>query len=223
MEASPILECTDISKFYRSGTQDIAVLEGVSLSLNSGESCAVLGPSGSGKTTLLTLAAGLDQPSRGKIMLRGRDLSSLSEDGLAELRSESVGFAFQNYQLMPSLTALENVQLPLEIRGERDDGFATKLLEQVGLSGRTHHYPSQLSGGEQQRVALARAFINRPAILFADEPTGSLDRENAERALEAMFNLNKEYKAAILLVTHDHELAERLDRKIFLKGGRLVG
>ncbi|MCO6431165.1 MAG: ABC transporter ATP-binding protein [Deltaproteobacteria bacterium] len=223
MNSNLVLQCNQLTKRYKSGDQYITALDRVDLTLRRGETCAVVGPSGSGKTTLLSLAAGLDRASSGSVLLQGQDLSFLDEDALALLRGKSVGFVFQSYQLIPSLTALENVLLPVEIRGYADRDGAKELLAHVGLGERFHHYPSQLSGGEQQRVALARAFINKPAILFADEPTGSLDAENAERALSAMFELNTRYHVALLLVTHDDELARRAQRIIRLKSGRIVG
>lgn len=222
MESEFILQCEEVSKVFRSGNRDITVLSEVDLKLKQGETCAVLGPSGSGKTTLLTLAAGLDRPSGGRITLAGKELSKKSEDELAVLRGEAVGFVFQNYQLIPSLTALENVLVPVQLREAELEDDAARLLDRVGLSSRTNHYPSQLSGGEQQRVSLARAFINRPMILFADEPTGSLDRDNARRALELMFELNSEYRASMLLVTHDPELGKNMQRRIFLKDGQIA-
>jgi putative ABC transport system ATP-binding protein len=222
MKPETILQCEHLTKRFRSGEREITVLADVSFSLCRGETCAVMGPSGSGKTTLLTLAAGLDRPSYGRVILAGQDLAAHDEDGLALLRGRSVGFVFQSYQLLPSLTALENVALPLEIRGRRAQSEAELLLERVGLAERRHHYPSQLSGGEQQRVALARAFVHQPLILFADEPTGSLDRESAEQALAALFELNRDAGVAVLLVTHDRELGARMGRSIELSSGHLA-
>lgn len=222
MESEKILQCEQISKTFLSGEQTITVLQDVSFSLRKGESCAVYGPSGSGKSTLLSLAAGLDRPTVGRVLIAGRDLAVQSEDQLALLRSEKIGFVFQNYQLIPSLTALENILLPVELRGRELHEQAELLLEKVGLSSRRDHYPSKLSGGEQQRVALARAFINRPSLLLADEPTGSLDKKNAEIALELMFRLNADYGASLLLVTHDMSIVSRIQRSIHLEGGRIV-
>lgn len=222
MTSDIILQFQGITKKVKSGTSQISILNDVSFELRRGETCAVVGPSGSGKTTLLTIAAGLDRATGGTVLFRGQDLSALSEDQLSSLRGLSIGFIFQNYQLISSLNVLENVLLPLEIRGQEGEVKARALLERVGLKNRWHHYPSQLSGGEQQRVAIVRAFINSPAILFADEPTGSLDNESAEAAIEAMFELNKSTECSILLVTHDMELADRLNRKIILKNGSLV-
>jgi putative ABC transport system ATP-binding protein len=182
-----------------------------------------VGPSGSGKTTLLGLCAGLDVPSSGSVLLDGRDLAPLSEDERARLRSETVGFVFQNFQLLPTLTAIENVMVPLELRGERQiREVAASLLKKVGLAERLHHYPAQLSGGEQQRVALARAFLNRPKILFADEPTGNLDNETSDRIVDLLFELNASSGTALVLVTHNLDLARKAGRIIHLKGGRLI-
>lgn len=193
------------------------------MALDEGATCAIVGPSGSGKTTLLGLCAGLDTPTSGSVNLNGSNLSTLNEDERARLRNECVGFVFQSFQLIPTLTALENVMVPLELRGEgRAREYALELLERVGLSDRATHYPTQLSGGEQQRVALARAFINRPRILFADEPTGNLDAETSRRIVEILFELNTSLKTAIVLVTHDVELAEKAQNVIRLKAGRVV-
>jgi putative ABC transport system ATP-binding protein len=203
--------------------EPLTVLRDVSFSLGVGATCSIIGPSGSGKTTLLGLCAGLDLPTSGEVSLNGVRLNGLTEDGRSRLRSECVGFVFQNFQLIPTLTALENVMVPMELRGQgqvRDE--ATRLLEQVGLGERLGHYPLQLSGGEQQRVALARAFINRPRILFADEPTGNLDAETSHKIIEVLFELNAASRTALVLVTHNPELAQRTERVIQLRSGRMV-
>lgn len=203
---------------------DLTVLSGVSFALAAGETCAILGPSGSGKSTLLALCAGLDAASEGDILLEGQNLAELSEDERAALRVDRVGFVFQNFQLLPTLTALENVMVPAELLGTKDArSRAAELLGRVGLGGRLGHYPNQLSGGEQQRVAIARAFINEPALLFADEPTGNLDFETGHRIVEMLFELNREQGTALLLVTHDLELAGRASRVIRLRGGTIEG
>ena len=220
---TPILEAKALTKSYRSGEGSLTVLKDVSFSVPGGGSCAIVGPSGSGKTTLLGLCAGLDVPSSGSVLLNARDLGSLSEDERARLRSETVGFVFQNFQLLPTLTAIENVMVPLELRGERQiRDVAASLLKKVGLAERLHHYPAQLSGGEQQRVALARAFLNRPKILFADEPTGNLDNETSDTIVDLLFDLNASSGTALVLVTHNLDLARKAGRIIQLKGGRLV-
>jgi putative ABC transport system ATP-binding protein len=208
---------------YRSGESSLTVLNDVSFTLEKSGSCAIVGPSGSGKTTLLGLCAGLDVPTSGSVVLDGRNLGALNEDARARLRSEAVGFVFQSFQLLPTLTAIENVMVPLELRGEsRIRDRAGSLLQKVGLGERLHHYPSQLSGGEQQRVALARAFLNRPKILFADEPTGNLDNETSDRIVDLLFDLNGSSGTALVLVTHNLDLARKAGRIIQLKGGRLV-
>ena len=223
MNSSPVLEVKGLSKTYRSGNGALTVVKDVSFSLAQGATCAILGPSGSGKTTLLSLCAGLDQPSAGEVRLDGVSLGALDEDGRARLRNERVGFVFQSFNLIPTLTAIENVMVPLELRGGKDAREqAAGLLQRVGLGERFTHYPTQLSGGEQQRVAVARAFINRPKILFADEPTGNLDAETGHMVIESLFALNTEAGTALLLVTHDPELAERTQRVIRLKGGLMV-
>jgi len=201
----------------------LTVLSEVSFSLPAASTCAIVGPSGSGKTTLLGLCAGLDVPTAGEVQIEGQLLGGLDEDGRAQLRNERVGFVFQTFQLIPTLTALENVMVPLELRGQkfvRDQ--AVDLLRRVGLGERLAHYPAQLSGGEQQRVALARGFVNRPKILFADEPTGNLDAETGRMIVEILFGLNTEARTALVLVTHDAELAKRTQKIIRLKGGRVV-
>ena len=212
-----------MSKSYPNGDGTLTVLKGISFALAPGSTCAILGPSGSGKTTLLGLCAGLDQPTAGEVRLDGVHLGALNEDGRARVRSDFVGFVFQNFQLIPTLTALENVMVPMELRGQNQaHDQAIDLLRRVGLGERLAHYPAQLSGGEQQRVALARAFINRPKILFADEPTGNLDAETGHLVIERLFALNAEAGTTLVLVTHDTELAERTQRIIRLKGGAMV-
>nr|WP_255749446.1 ABC transporter ATP-binding protein [Pontibacter liquoris] len=212
-----------MSKTYTSGDRHLTVLQGINFSLQTGDTCAIVGPSGSGKTTLLGLCAGLDRASAGSVILNGVRLDNLSEDERAQVRNQYVGFIFQNFQLIPTLTALENVMVPLELRGERHvQQQARELLERVGLGERHHHYPTQLSGGEQQRVSLARAFSNRPTILFADEPTGNLDEETGERVEKLLFELNREAGTTLVLVTHDLELAEKTQRIIRLKGGAVI-
>ena len=219
---SKILNVQHLGKSYLSGGKPLTVLEDITFSVPPGTSYAIVGPSGSGKTTLLGLCAGLDTPDTGSVELCGSDLAELDEDGRASLRNEKVGFIFQNFQLLPTLSALENVSVPLELRGVKRAGdTARSLLEKVGLGDRTHHYPSQLSGGEQQRVALARAFANRPEVLFADEPTGNLDEETGERVVELLFNLNKEAGTTLVIVTHDMNLARRCEGFMRLKGGRI--
>ena len=220
---NPILEVEQLRKAYRSGEGELTVLKDVSFSLKEGDSLAIVGPSGSGKTTLLGLCAGLDVATSGKVRVAGKNLSDLTEDGRAALRNEVVGFVFQNFQLLPTLTALENVMVPMELRGAKGVLERAKdLLAQVGLKDRATHYPAQLSGGEQQRVALARAFINEPQLLFADEPTGNLDAENSEHVVELLFGLNKAAGTALVLVTHNPELAHLTHRMIRLKGGAVI-
>lgn len=219
-----ILRCRSLSRTYRSGSRDLTVLKDITFDVSPGEFLAILGPSGSGKTTLLGLLAGLDLPTSGMVHLDGEDLGSLTEDERARLRVEKIGFVFQSFQLMPTLTAQENVQVPLELRGQSEAGIrAHDLLARVGLSGREHHYPVQLSGGEQQRVALARAFSTRPKILFADEPTGNLDASTGATIIELMAELNNDQGTTLILVTHDLELASRARRTIRLADGRLSG
>ncbi|UCF38479.1 MAG: ABC transporter ATP-binding protein [Acidobacteriota bacterium] len=218
-----ILTAANLTKAYKSGERELTVLKDVTFEIEEGSSCAVVGPSGSGKTTLLGLCAGLDRASSGTVSLVGEDLSPLSEEELAELRNRYVGFVFQSFQLIPTLTAIENVMVPAELRGEtRVHRRAKELLEKVGLSDRLHHYPTQLSGGEQQRVALARAFVNKPRILFADEPTGNLDAETSDTVEKLLFDLNHESGTTLVLVTHNLELAEKTDRIISLRGGMVV-
>ena len=201
----------------------LCILADVSFSIEAGDSVAIVGASGSGKSTLLSLLAGLDTPSTGDVSLHGESLSSLDEDGRARLRGERVGFVFQSFQLLPSLTALENVMLPLELRGDDDaEGPARAILQQVGLGERLGHYPRQLSGGEQQRVAVARAFVTRPSLLFADEPTGNLDTKTGQAIIELLFDLNARRGTTLVLVTHDEHLASRCSRTLRLDSGRLV-
>ncbi len=218
-----MLTATHLTKEYQSGNGRLAVLKHVSFSVPQGAFVAIVGPSGSGKTTLLGLLAGLDTPSDGAVSLDGVDITRMTEDQRALLRGEKVGFIFQSFQLIPTLTALENVQVPLELRGE--DGSADRandLLQRVGLSDRTGHFPAQLSGGEQQRVAIARAFSNNPRILFADEPTGNLDGATGERIVELLQELNRESGSTVVIVTHDIALAERTGRVIRLRDGEVV-
>ncbi|MFQ5825409.1 MAG: ABC transporter ATP-binding protein [bacterium] len=220
---NPILAVQNLSKTYKSGDATLTVLNKVSLTIDAGTSCAIVGPSGSGKTTLLGLCAGLDLPSTGIVILNGIKLESLSEDERAIVRNENVGFVFQNFQLIPTLTALENVMVPLELRGENNvKKQAVELLNQVGLGDRLKHYPVQLSGGEQQRVSLARAFINCPKILFADEPTGNLDSETSKKVGELLFELNQANGTTLIIATHNLDLAHRTQRIIKLKGGMVV-
>ncbi len=218
-----MLDVRGLTKSYPSAAGTLTVLKDITFSLPAGSTCAILGPSGSGKTTLLGLCAGLDLPTSGQVFLRGIDLGTLDEDGRARVRNELVGFVFQNFQLLPTLTALENVMVPMELRGgQRARQAAVELLARVGLSERLSHFPAQLSGGEQQRVAMARAFINQPAILFVDEPTGNLDAETSQKIIEILFELNAAAKTTLVLVTHDLELAQRTRRIIRLKGGALA-
>ncbi|RMF00661.1 MAG: ABC transporter ATP-binding protein [Bacteroidetes bacterium] len=217
-----ILQVDQLSKTYRSGERALTVLKDISFAVSPGEKVAIVGPSGSGKTTLLGLCAGLDQATTGSVYLHGLRLDELDEDQRAAVRNQYVGFIFQNFQLIPTLTALENVTIPAELQGKRGVTQSAKaLLEKVGLEDRIHHYPSQLSGGEQQRVALARAFSNSPRILFADEPTGNLDEETGQLVEELLFQLNAEMGTTLIIVTHDTTLAEKTDRIIQLKGGRV--
>jgi putative ABC transport system ATP-binding protein len=218
-----MLATRDLTKEYQSGTSRLAVLRDVTFEIPQGAFVAIVGPSGSGKTTLLGLLAGLDLPSRGAVVLDGVDLNALDEDGRAKLRGEKVGFIFQSFQLIPTLTAAENVQVPLELRGETDAATrARDLLARVGLGDRTHHYPNQLSGGEQQRVAIARAFANRPRILFADEPTGNLDGTTGDKIVALLDELNRESGATVVIVTHDLTLAEHAQRVIRLRDGLVI-
>src|SRR6187399_1370178 len=223
MFMSIILNIRNLSKTYQSAGRTLTVLDNISFSVGQGSTMAIVGPSGSGKTTLLGLAAGLDRASSGSVELNNIKLDQLNEDQRAAIRNQHVGFIFQSFQLLPTLTALENVMVPLELRGEKNiKSRAVDLLQKVGLADRGHHYPAQLSGGEQQRVSLARAFSNKPQILFADEPTGNLDAETSEKIIELIFNLNKEAGTTLILVTHDFDLANKTGRIIKLKGGKAV-
>lgn len=218
-----MLRCQSLSRTYRSGGRDLTVLKDITFSLESGGFLAILGPSGSGKTTLLGLLAGLDRPSTGSVHLDGQDLGVLDEDERARVRAEKIGFVFQAFQLIPTLTAQENVRVPLELRGESGAaGRASELLERVGLAGREHHYPAQLSGGEQQRVALARGFSIRPKVLFADEPTGNLDARTGANIIDLMVGLNRDLGTTLVLVTHDLDLAGRARRTLRLADGQVV-
>ncbi|MEX0779876.1 MAG: ABC transporter ATP-binding protein [Balneolales bacterium] len=217
-----ILKVQNLSKVYKSGQHDLTVLDDVSFSFPAGSACSIVGPSGSGKTTLLSLCAGLDNPTSGSVTLNGIEIDHLNEDERASVRNQYVGFVFQTFQLISTLTALENVMVPLELNGTKNaDGRAAELLKQVELGDRLHHYPTQLSGGEQQRVALARAFINRPKILFCDEPTGNLDGETGSKITKLIFELNKKYNTTLIMVTHDPELASQTGRILRLKSGRI--
>ncbi|EOR96423.1 ABC transporter, ATP-binding protein [Arcticibacter svalbardensis MN12-7] len=221
--AENILTVEHLSKVYKGAGQTLTVLHDVSFSVERGATVAIVGPSGSGKTTLLGLCAGLDTSTTGSVLINDIRIDQLNEDQKAQVRSQYTGFIFQNFQLLPTLTVLENVMVPLELRGEKNiRPIALDLLEKVGLSDRGHHYPAQLSGGEQQRVALARAFSNRPQILFADEPTGNLDSETSEKIIKLIFELNREAGTTLILVTHDLELAARTQRIIRIKGGAIV-
>ncbi|WP_417198626.1 ABC transporter ATP-binding protein [Bizionia sp.] len=220
---SKILKITGLEKTYTSGNKQLTVLHDISFEVEKGQTFSIVGPSGSGKTTLLGICAGLDQPNAGTVELCGQDLSSLNEDERAQLRNKEVGFIFQNFQLIPTLTALENVSVPLELQGSKEATTKSMtLLEKVGLGDRVHHYPSQLSGGEQQRVALARAFANSPSILFADEPTGNLDDETGEKVIQLLLDLNKENGTTLVIISHDLELANRTQQILRLKGGKIV-
>jgi putative ABC transport system ATP-binding protein len=220
---SKILNVNQLGKSYSSGSKKLTVLDAISFDIEEGDTFAIVGPSGSGKTTLLGLCAGLDEPDSGSIELCGTRINDLSEDQRALLRNREVGFIFQDFQLLPTLTALENVSVPLELQGVKEAGTqAMALLEKVGLADRSHHYPSQLSGGEQQRVALARAFSNRPSILFADEPTGNLDEETGEKVVKLLFELNEEAGTTLVIVTHDLDLAKRTQHILRLKGGKIA-
>ena len=216
------LELAEVRKAYESGQRTLEVLKGISFSVATGETVSIIGPSGSGKTTLLGICAGLDLPTSGTVRLCGHDLGAMNEDARADLRGSSIGFVFQNFQLIPTLTALENVMVPLELRGEHSaEGRARDLLEKVGLGDRVAHYPIQLSGGEQQRVALARAFVNRPRALFADEPTGNLDADTSEPIVDLLFDLNRTVGTTLILVTHDAELARRTGRALRIDHGHV--
>ncbi len=223
MSQEKMLSVSSLTKSYPSGQRNITVLEDVSFHIETGSTTAIVGPSGSGKTTLLGLCAGLDQPTSGSVSLEGKSLSAMSEDERSILRRLRIGFVFQNFQLLPTLTARENVMVPLELQGVKQARKrADDWLDRVGLQGRGHHYPSQLSGGEQQRVALARAFVHEPALLFADEPTGNLDGATSERVEQLLFDLHKQSGTTLVLVTHDLELAGKTQRILSLKGGKLI-
>lgn len=218
-----VLDIKDLSKTYKSNERELTVLSDINFQIKPGETVSIVGPSGSGKTTLLGLCAGLDKASSGTVKLYGSNLGSLNEDERALLRNQNVGFIFQNFQLIPTLTALENVTIPLELQGAKNaKQKALELLERVGLGDRSTHYPNQLSGGEQQRVSLARAFSNEPKLLFADEPTGNLDGETGDKIEQLIFDLNKEKGTTLIIVTHDLELASRTNRIIKLKSGKIV-
>ncbi|WP_400078708.1 ABC transporter ATP-binding protein [Winogradskyella sp. R77965] len=220
---SKILKITGLEKTYSSGNKQLTVLQNITFDVDKGQTFSIVGPSGSGKTTLLGLCAGLDQPNAGSVELCGHNLKSLNEDQRAQLRNKEVGFIFQNFQLLPTLTALENVSVPLELQGKKDAiKISMALLDKVGLANRFHHYPSQLSGGEQQRVALARAFSNSPSILFADEPTGNLDDDTGEKVIKLLFDLNKEAGTTLVIISHDLDLANRTQQILRLKGGQIL-
>jgi len=223
MDRKTVLEARSLRKEVTSPEGMLTILDDVSFSIAAGETVAIAGASGAGKSTLLALLAGLDEPSAGSAWLAGIELSALDEDGRAEARAKHVGFVFQSFHLIPSLTAIENVMLPLELAGKSDArGTARAVLQQVGLGPRLGHYPRQLSGGEQQRVAIARAFVTRPAVLFADEPTGNLDTATGHRVIELLFDLNAANGTTLVLVTHDREIASRCNRLIELDAGRMV-
>ncbi|MBL8151900.1 MAG: ABC transporter ATP-binding protein [Blastocatellia bacterium] len=218
-----MIELTSVTKVVSSGTEQLTILDSVSFSIPDGQFISISGPSGSGKSTLLGLIAGLDLPTSGKIVIDGMSVTEMTEDALSELRSTKLGFVFQSFHLIPSLTAIENILVPMEIAGIANPmARAKELLEEVDLSARAHHYPSQLSGGEQQRVAVARAFANQPSILLADEPTGNLDSRNGHHVFDLMVELNRKHKTTLILVTHDRELAALADRQVFLRDGQVV-
>lgn len=222
---SSILTVENLSKTFTSGSKKLTVLKDITFSVEKGISCAIVGPSGSGKTTLLGLCAGLDKPTNGLVVLNDQKISHLSESDLSAIRNEQIGFVFQSFQLIPTLTALENVMVPIELRGiaYRDvEKKAIDLLDKVGLKDRITHYPTQLSGGEQQRVGLARAFIHKPDILFADEPTGNLDGDTGAQIEDLLFDLNRDEGTTLIIVTHDRELASKCDRIIELKSGKII-
>ncbi|WP_429105088.1 ABC transporter ATP-binding protein [Aeromonas allosaccharophila] len=222
MSSTPIIVVKGLGKSVRLGQESLTILEGIDLQVNSGETVALVGASGSGKSTLLGLLAGLDLPSQGDIEILGESLGELDEEGRARLRAEQIGFVFQSFLLLPTMTALENVMLPAELRGERDcEPRARELLAAVGLGERLHHLPPRLSGGEQQRVAIARAFMTRPSLLLADEPTGNLDSKTGEKVIELLFELNRKHGTTLVVVTHDHQLAERCQRQLVMTAGRL--
>jgi len=221
--ARRVVRAESVNKTVPTAEGSLTILDGVNVSIAAGETVAVVGASGSGKTTLLGILAGLDLPSEGRVWLEDAELTALDEEQRALVRGRFVGFVFQSFQLLDSLTAIENVMLPAELRGDVSAAAdARALLEQVGLGARTHHYPRQLSGGEQQRVAIARAFGSRPSVLFADEPTGNLDTTTGERIIDLLFELNRSFTTTLILVTHDERLASRCDRRITISGGRIV-
>ena len=223
MEKPAVLRVEHLNKIFKSGEQTVTVLNDISFEIDEGSACAIIGPSGSGKTTLIAICAGLERPTQGSVMFHEFAMHACSEEELSLIRNRFIGFIFQNFQLLPSLTAMENVMVPAEIRGEKDSrARAAELLKQVGLAHRLHHYPIQLSGGEQQRVAIARAFMNRPRILFADEPTGNLDAETAREIIRLIFHLNVTNGTTLMLVTHDREVTRQASRVLHLKGGTLV-
>jgi putative ABC transport system ATP-binding protein len=223
MKTSTLLTVEHLSKVFKSGDRTLTVLKDVSFAVEAGSATAIVGPSGSGKTTLIAICAGLERPSEGSVVFDGKSLHRASEEELAAIRNLFIGFVFQSFQLLPSLTALENVMVPAEIRGENHARRrAAELIEKVGLGARRDHYPAQLSGGEQQRVAIARAFVNRPKILFADEPTGNLDAETAAEVVRLIFDLNRTTGTTLMLVTHDRELTDQADRVLTLKAGALI-
>jgi putative ABC transport system ATP-binding protein len=223
MKNASVLRARGIGKTVKSGDSDLVILREIDLAVDPGEALAVVGASGSGKSTLLAILAGLDTPTAGEVHIDGRDLFALDEDQRAELRGRSVGFVFQSFQLLPALTALENVMLPLELsQNAQAEELSVEMLRRVGLGERLHHYPKHLSGGEQQRVALARAFVVRPKLLFADEPTGSLDAESGAAVIRLLFEMNREYGTTLILVTHDEQLASRCQRALRLVAGRIA-
>ncbi|WP_370391260.1 ABC transporter ATP-binding protein [uncultured Winogradskyella sp.] len=220
---SKILKINGLGKTYTTGQKQLTVLKDITFEVEKGQTFSIVGPSGSGKTTLLGLCAGLDDPNSGSVELCGYNLNNLNEDERAQLRNKEVGFIFQNFQLLPTLTSLENVSVPLELQGDKNAmPKAIELLTKVGLADRLDHYPSQLSGGEQQRVALARAFANSPSILFADEPTGNLDEETGEKVIQLLFDLNKEAGTTLVMISHDLDLANRTQQILRLKGGQIL-
>ena len=222
MSSTPIIVVKGLGKSVSLGQESLTILEGIDLQVNSGETVALVGASGSGKSTLLGLLAGLDLPSLGSIEILGKSLGELDEEGRARLRAEQIGFVFQSFLLLPTMTALENVMLPTELRGERDcEPRARELLAAVGLGERLHHMPPRLSGGEQQRVAIARAFMTRPSLLLADEPTGNLDSKTGDKVIELLFELNRKHGTTLVVVTHDRELASRCQRQLVMAAGRL--
>lgn len=223
MNSTNIVQAISLGKQVASPEGTLTILDDINLSIKQGESLAIIGVSGSGKSTLLGLLAGLDLSTAGEVILNGTNLSKLGEDGRARIRNQSVGFVFQSFHLLPSLTALENTALPLELAGSGQAGeLARQRLDEVGLIERLHHYPNQLSGGEQQRVAIARAFAGNPDILFADEPTGNLDQKTAKRIIDLLFKMNEENGTTLVMVTHDNEIAKVCDRQIVIAGGKLV-